>query len=266
MVALACETPAERALVPAFVYFFQLLYPFARVNAPASRAAAAAGGTMLVRADALARIGGLAADARRAHRRRRARGQGQGGRPDLARPQRAGPVGAALSGFRRHLAHDRADRLRAASLLLPPACRHRARPRSRVSRPSGRGDRGPWNDALDWPRRLARHGGELVPTLRRYGRSWLWGAALPTDRGVLHGGDASARRSTISGAGAWSGRAAPTARRQAREHDGDRHGRELVGQGSGRRELPRRLGADRAAPAPACARVLRFRPQRRRHR
>ncbi len=32
MVALRCETPAERALVPAFVYFFQLLYPFARVN------------------------------------------------------------------------------------------------------------------------------------------------------------------------------------------------------------------------------------------
>ncbi len=59
MVALNCESPAERALVPAFVYFFQLLYPFARVNDPLSATAAAAGGTMLVRARALARIGGI---------------------------------------------------------------------------------------------------------------------------------------------------------------------------------------------------------------
>jgi hopene-associated glycosyltransferase HpnB len=61
MVELACTSRAERALVPAFVYFFQLLYPFARVNDPASRVAAAAGGTMLVRRAALERIGGIAA-------------------------------------------------------------------------------------------------------------------------------------------------------------------------------------------------------------
>ncbi len=61
MVALTCETTAERALVPAFVFFFQLLYPFAWVNNPADPAAAAAGGTVLIRAAALARIGGLAA-------------------------------------------------------------------------------------------------------------------------------------------------------------------------------------------------------------
>ena len=61
MVALRCASLAERALVPAFVYFFQLLYPFARVNRPASRVAAAAGGTILVRRAALERIGGIAA-------------------------------------------------------------------------------------------------------------------------------------------------------------------------------------------------------------
>lgn len=61
MVALNCASAAERALVPAFVYFFQLLYPFARVNDPASRVAAAAGGTALVRRAALERIGGIAA-------------------------------------------------------------------------------------------------------------------------------------------------------------------------------------------------------------
>ena len=61
MVALSCESVAERALVPAFVYFFRLLYPFARVNDPRSRTAAAAGGTILVRRTALERIGGIAA-------------------------------------------------------------------------------------------------------------------------------------------------------------------------------------------------------------
>ena len=60
MVRLECSSLAERALVPAFVYFFQMLYPFARVNDPRSGVAAAAGGTVLIRRAALDRIGGLA--------------------------------------------------------------------------------------------------------------------------------------------------------------------------------------------------------------
>jgi len=60
MVLLNCASLAERALVPAFVYFFQLLYPFARVNDPGSSVAAASGGTVLIRRAALERIGGLA--------------------------------------------------------------------------------------------------------------------------------------------------------------------------------------------------------------
>ncbi|MGO8830504.1 MAG: glycosyltransferase [Steroidobacteraceae bacterium] len=59
MVRLNCVSLAERALVPAFVYFFQMLYPFAKVNDPRSRVAAAAGGTMLIRREALERLGGL---------------------------------------------------------------------------------------------------------------------------------------------------------------------------------------------------------------
>jgi hopene-associated glycosyltransferase HpnB len=59
MVALACDSIAERVLVPPFVFFFQLLYPFAWVNAPGRRTAAAAGGTILVRRAALQRIGGI---------------------------------------------------------------------------------------------------------------------------------------------------------------------------------------------------------------
>jgi hopene-associated glycosyltransferase HpnB len=61
MVALNCTAPAERALVPAFVYFFQLLYPFAWVNDPAARTAAAAGGTILIRRAALEAAGGIGA-------------------------------------------------------------------------------------------------------------------------------------------------------------------------------------------------------------
>jgi hopene-associated glycosyltransferase HpnB len=59
MVRLNCTSLPERFLIPAFVYFFQMLYPFARVNDPLNATAAAAGGTVLVRRDALARIGGL---------------------------------------------------------------------------------------------------------------------------------------------------------------------------------------------------------------
>ena len=59
MVALSCSGLAERVLVPAFVYFFQLLYPFAWVNDALRGTAAAAGGTILVRRRALERIGGV---------------------------------------------------------------------------------------------------------------------------------------------------------------------------------------------------------------
>lgn len=61
MVKLRCETFAERALIPAFVFFFQMLYPFAWVNRPQSGTAAAAGGCMLVRRDALRAAGGIEA-------------------------------------------------------------------------------------------------------------------------------------------------------------------------------------------------------------
>ena len=60
MATLRCESLAERLLVPAFVFFFQKLFPFAWVNDPASATAAAAGGCMLVRRAALKRAGGLA--------------------------------------------------------------------------------------------------------------------------------------------------------------------------------------------------------------
>ena len=59
MVKLNCESAAERWLTPAFVFFFQMLYPFAWVNDPARRTGAAAGGCMLVSREALQAAGGL---------------------------------------------------------------------------------------------------------------------------------------------------------------------------------------------------------------
>ena len=61
MVKLRCESFAERALIPAFVFFFALLYPFAWVNRADGATAAAAGGCMLVRPDALRQAGGIEA-------------------------------------------------------------------------------------------------------------------------------------------------------------------------------------------------------------
>ena len=61
MVKLRCESAAEKWLVPAFVFFFQMLYPFAWVNDPKRGIAAAAGGCMLARRETLAAAGGLEA-------------------------------------------------------------------------------------------------------------------------------------------------------------------------------------------------------------
>jgi len=60
MAELHCQTFAERFLIPAFVFFFQMVYPFARVNRPGPTAAAA-GGVMLADREALKRAGGIAA-------------------------------------------------------------------------------------------------------------------------------------------------------------------------------------------------------------
>jgi len=61
MARLRCAGLAEHALVPAFVFFFQMLYPFAWVNRADRTTAAAAGGCMLVQRTALAAAGGIEA-------------------------------------------------------------------------------------------------------------------------------------------------------------------------------------------------------------
>ncbi|MDT7950208.1 MAG: glycosyltransferase [Acetobacteraceae bacterium] len=179
MVALRATSLAERALVPAFVFFFQLLYPFARVNDPASRTAAAAGGTVLLRRDALARIGGIASlrgalidDVTLATRIKQA-GPIYLGHSALARSVRPYPGAADIW---RMVARTAYVQLRFSPALLlgtvlglgliwlaPP-----------IITLFGQGP-ARWLAAAAW----AGSALSFLPTLRRFGQSPLWAAALP---------------------------------------------------------------------------------------
>ena len=61
MVLLRCQSMWEKLLIPAFVFFFQKLYPFYWVNNPNKSMAAAAGGCILISSKSLAEIGGISA-------------------------------------------------------------------------------------------------------------------------------------------------------------------------------------------------------------
>jgi hopene-associated glycosyltransferase HpnB len=179
MVALNCESRAEQALVPAFVFFFQLLYPFAWVNDPRRRNAAAAGGTILLRRSALVRIGGIEAvrgalidDVALAAAVK------QGGRiwlghSRLARSLRPYPGAADVW---RMVARTAFVQLRRSWLLLvactlgmaliwlvPPGLALFGHAAAR------------WLGLLAWLMAC----GSYVPTLRRFGRSMCWSPFLP---------------------------------------------------------------------------------------
>ncbi len=61
MAQLRMESFWEKLLVPAFVYFFKLIYPFSVGNDPRSNLGVAAGGCILLRSDSLRMIGGFQA-------------------------------------------------------------------------------------------------------------------------------------------------------------------------------------------------------------
>jgi hopene-associated glycosyltransferase HpnB len=61
MVHLSTSSFAEKALIPAFVYFFLQLYPPQWIASAGHQTAGAAGGCILIKPEALARIGGHAA-------------------------------------------------------------------------------------------------------------------------------------------------------------------------------------------------------------
>lgn len=179
MVRLNTESWAERALVPGFVYFFQLLYPFAWVNDPLRATAAAAGGTVLIRRAALARIGGIAAIADRliddcalAQQVKRG-GRIWLGHSDLARSIRPYPGPGDIW---RMVVRSAYVQLRHSPLLLagtllglglvflaPPGLAIAAEGNARLA------------GLLAWAGMAA----SLLPTLHRYGRSRAWAPLLP---------------------------------------------------------------------------------------
>ncbi|RTL49683.1 MAG: glycosyltransferase [Bradyrhizobiaceae bacterium] len=59
MAKLRCVSFAERFLIPAFIFFFEMLYPFSWVAQASRSTAAAAGGCILARWSALQNIGGI---------------------------------------------------------------------------------------------------------------------------------------------------------------------------------------------------------------
>jgi hopene-associated glycosyltransferase HpnB len=187
MAKLNCESLAERALIPAFIFFFQMLYPFAWVNARTTRTAAAAGGCMLVERQALERAGGIAAiraaliDDCALARLMKAQGPIWLGLTDRViglRPY------AHFGDIRRMVARSAYAQLRYSPLLLAGTVAgmtitYLAAPLIAVA-----GDRSAQALAgVAW----ALMAGVFQPTLRQYRLSPLWGGALPLVAAVYVG-------------------------------------------------------------------------------
>jgi hopene-associated glycosyltransferase HpnB len=214
MARLSTDTFWERAIVPAFVYYFAQLYPFPRVNGP-GRTAAAAGGCVLVRRSALVAAGGL----------ERIRGAliddvalarliKRGGRIWLGlstsvRSMRPYPRLADLWDM---VARSAYTQLRYSPLLLtgtvvgllvlyavPPVV-------GIVGLATGQ-----WLAAILGLAGWAIMAGSYLPMLRRYQLSWVWAPLLPLVA-LLYAGMTvdSAWRHWRGRGGAWKGRTAPT--------------------------------------------------------
>ena len=56
MAKLNCTTSWEKFLIPAFIYFFQKIYPFSKVNDPNNSLAAAAGGFILCKSEVFSKV------------------------------------------------------------------------------------------------------------------------------------------------------------------------------------------------------------------
>ncbi|GLS21211.1 glycosyl transferase family 2 [Labrys miyagiensis] len=208
MARLRCESLAERMLIPAFIFFFQMLYPFRWVRRPGSRTAAAAGGCILVARTALTEIGGIGSirgalidDCTLA-----ARLKGDGGSIWLGLTSRAQSIRIYdhFDDIRRMVARSAYAQLRYSPLMLlgtvlgmtvvyvaPPAIALLGpAPASYVA-------------AVVWIAMTLAY----VPTLRFYASSWLWAPLLPIialcytaftlDSAIQH---------TLGRGGLWKGR------------------------------------------------------------
>ena len=209
MVKLRCETAAERMLIPAFVYFFFMLYPPRWAASAHRRTAGAAGGCMLVNRAALERAGGLESirgelidDCALARRMKQTGGAVWLGLADSARSIREyGTFGDVVSMIARsaytQLLYSTA--LLAVALagmfvtyLLPPVLAIAVRP------PAA------WLGACAWLLMAVTY----APMLRYYGKSFLWAPLLPATACVyLWATLLSALRWRRGEGAAWKGRA-----------------------------------------------------------
>ncbi len=222
MALLRAETAWERVIVPAFVYFFAQLYPFRKVNNPKSRTSAAAGGCMLIRAEALERAGGLEPMQGCADRRRGPRHAAQEARqPHLARPDHRHQVGAAVPEPGQPVAHDREVRVRPAQVQPGAAGGHAHRPAAALRGAARRGDRRADRGRRRRDRQRGRVTGiagllgwalmtaSYLPMLRFYRLSPLRAPALPLIALLYAAMTADSARRHYSGrAVSWRGRAA----------------------------------------------------------
>jgi len=214
MVKLHCQTLAERALIPAFVFFFLMLYPPAWIADPRRKTAGAAGGCILIRPAALERAGGITAirheiidDCALARRVKRSGGKVWLGL--TAETHSIRPYGS-LAGIGRMISRAAFNQLRHSSLLLlaavlglvitylaPPALLLSHQPASA------------WLGAAAWLLMACC----FLPTVRFYRLNPLWSLALPVIALFYMGATIhSACRFWMGKGGEWKGRVQDPAR------------------------------------------------------
>ncbi len=217
MVRLRTESFAERATVPAFVFFFSMLYPFLSVSDPKRAVAAAAGGTMLVAHSAIDRIDGVSRirsalidDVALAREVKRGGHRIWLGHATTALSLRQYPHARDVWNMIARTAYVQLRYSPAllvgtvAGLLLLYAA-------PVVLTVAGRG-RARWLGLGGWAMMAAL----FQPTLRHYRRSWLWGPALPAIAGFyLAATVASAVRHHRGQGGGWKGRVYPQLKSRA---------------------------------------------------
>jgi len=212
MVLLHAGRGWDGLLIPAFVYFYQQLYPFPRVNDPRARTAGAAGGCVLVRHGALARAGGIEA----------LRGEVIDDCALGRAVKRGGPIWLGLSDRERSIrpyrgigdvwhmvARSAFTQLRHSHVLLAGtvlglALLHLLPPIAVLAWPLHGSAPTAALGAAAWALAAA----SFAPTLALYGRSPAWGFALPL-AGALYTGMTvdSARRHASRRGAVWKGRA-----------------------------------------------------------
>ena len=208
MAQLRCESFAERMLIPAFIFFFQMLYPFRWVNHPGSTTAAAAGGCTLVRRAALEHIGGIGAirgalidDCTLAARLKRS-----GGKIWLGLTRRAESIRVYdhFNDIRHMVARSAYAQLRYSPVLLlgtligmavvyvaPPAIVLLGAPIAR------------YVALITWVSMALT----FMPILRFYSVSWLWAPFLPVIAGCYMGFTLDSALQHMAGRGGlWKGR------------------------------------------------------------